>query len=520
MIRPWPRSLVGRTVLVLLLGVLVSNVIGVAVYSGERLDVLTSTRGRQIAEQVATAVATLNDAPEQDRRRLLRSMRQPGLRLFWSNRPYPMQDADGWRGRLIRKAFLAEFGTTETDRLRLSIGVPSGPPPFGGDGGDEDVPRQRGPRWRAQAVPALGVTELSMLVGSYRLDDGTWLNFAAPVATFRPFWATPFFLVILGTTALVLAISVWAVRRATAPLSMFGEAAERLGRDVNAPPLPARGPLEVERAALAFNLMQERLQKFIRDRTQMLAAISHDLRTPLTRLRLRAELIEDEEQRKKTVADVDEMQCMIEAALSFARNEAEVEKPAALDMAALLQTVCEEAADAGATAEYVGPAHAACFGRPTALKRAFANLVGNAITYGQRARVTLETASASSRGYDRGRRAGRAGRRAGPRVRTVLSARGITQPGHGRCRFGPCAGTRGDRRARRRCRARQSPGRRSVRHGHAAGRCERRSGGGSVAATRVVPGIPGRFHIDQRGNDCFLHPARAEANRVVSMFIS
>ena len=169
----------------------------------------------------------------------------------------------------------------------------------------------------------------------------------------------------------------------------------RLGRDVDAPPLRAHGPLEVERAALAFNLMQERLQKFIHDRTQMLAAISHDLRTPLTRLRLRAELIEDEELQRKTIADLEDMQRMIEATLSFARNEAEVEKPAALDLAALLQTVCEEAADAGVSVEYLGPAHAACFGRPTALKRAFANLVDNAVKYGERARVTLETASAS-----------------------------------------------------------------------------------------------------------------------------
>ena len=106
-----------------------------------------------------------------------------------------------------------------------------------------------------------GAPNLSVLVGSYRLDDGTWLNFAAPVATFRPFWTTPFFLVIVGTTALVLVISVWAVRRATAPLSMFGEAAERLGRDVNAPPLQVPDRSRSERAALAFNRMQERLQK-------------------------------------------------------------------------------------------------------------------------------------------------------------------------------------------------------------------------------------------------------------------
>ena len=395
MMRLWPRSLVGRTVFVLLLGVLVSNLVGIAVYSGERLDVLTSARGRQIAEQVVAAAAALQETPEYDRRRLLRSMRQPGLRLFWSTGPFTGEDTGGWRSRLIRNAFLAEFGSVESERLRLSIGPRYTPPPDADDRDDERPGRRHGQPRGVQPGSSPGAPDLSVLVGSYRLDDGSWLNFAAPVATFRPFWATPFFLVIVGTTALVLGVSVWAVRRAAAPLSMFGEAAERLGRNVDAPPLPVRGPLEVEQAALAFNLMQERLQKFIRDRTQMLAAISHDLRTPLTRLRLRAELIEDDEQQKKTIADLDDMQRMIEAALSFARNEANIEKPAALDLAALLQTVCEEAADAGASAKYLGPEHATCFARPTALKRAFANLVDNALKYGERARVTLETASAS-----------------------------------------------------------------------------------------------------------------------------
>jgi signal transduction histidine kinase len=301
----------------------------------------------------------------------------------------------GWRGWLIRKAFLSEFGVVEPGRLRLAV-APRYGPPAGADDPDNEWPgRRRGQPWGLQPGLWPGTPDLSILAGSYRLDDGSWLNFAAPVATFRPFWATPFFLVIVGTTALVLGISVWAVRRATAPLSMFGEAADRLGCDVNAPPLQVNGPFEVERAALAFNRMQERLQKFIRDRTQMLAAMSHDLRTPLTRLRLRAELIEDEEVQRKTIADLDDMQRMIEAVLSFARNEAEVEKPAALDLAALLQTVCEEATDVGATAEYLGPTHADCFGRPTALKRAFANLVDNGIKYGERARVTLEKACGS-----------------------------------------------------------------------------------------------------------------------------
>jgi signal transduction histidine kinase len=193
----------------------------------------------------------------------------------------------------------------------------------------------------------------------------------------------------LASTALVLAVSVWAVRRALQPLAMFAEAADRLGRDMDAPPLADAGPTEVRRAALAFNEMQQRLRAFVRDRTQMLAAMSHDLRTPLTRLRLRAELIEDEDEQRKTIADLDEMRSMIEGTLAFARDEAAAEKTVMLDLAVLLQTVCEAAVDAGDDATYAGPAHAACVGRPTALRRAFANLVDNAVKYGGRARVGL-----------------------------------------------------------------------------------------------------------------------------------
>ncbi|MBK8175534.1 MAG: HAMP domain-containing protein [Rhodospirillales bacterium] len=236
---------------------------------------------------------------------------------------------------------------------------------------------------------------MKLLVGSFRLDDASWLNFGAVVATVQPFWQTELFPLIVATTVLILMISLWAVNRAAQPLAMFADAAERLGRDVNAPPLSTQGPLEVERAAGAFNHMQERLQQFVRQRTQMLAAMSHDLRTPLTRMKLRAELIEDEEQQRKMIADLDEMQAMIEVALSFARDESAIEPPAALDLAVLLQTVCEEAADTGADADYAGPAHAECVGRPAALKRAFANLVDNALKYGGRARVTLAATATS-----------------------------------------------------------------------------------------------------------------------------
>lgn len=386
----WPRSLLGRTLLVLLLGVVASNLIGVAVYSGDRLDVLMRGRGRQVAEQVATAAAALEGAEPEERRRLARAMRQPGLRLFWADHPLVTESSSSAEGRMLREAFLGDLDVSP-EKLRLTLtrqppGEPEGLP-------DAEGPRQHGLQLHPPGPPPpMGAPKMRTLSGSLLLDDGSWLNFAAPIASFPPFWATPYFLVMLGSTAIILAVSIWAVRRAVQPLAMFADAAERLGRDVDASPLRDEGPREVRRAALAFNEMQRRLRAFVRDRTQMLAAISHDLRTPLTRLRLRAELIEDEDEQRKMIADLDAMGAMIDAALAFAREEAAGEKTVALDLAVLLQTVCEAAADAGGIVTYHGLAHVTCVGRPPALRRAITNLVDNALIYGGQARVGLELA--------------------------------------------------------------------------------------------------------------------------------
>ncbi|NQV46709.1 MAG: HAMP domain-containing protein [Rhodospirillaceae bacterium] len=190
-------------------------------------------------------------------------------------------------------------------------------------------------------------------------------------------------------TLLIIAISVWAVHRSTAPLALFAKASERLGRDVNAPPLPEDGPREVRRASRAFNEMQRRLRAYLDDRMQMLAAISHDLRTPITRMRLRAEFIADEEQQKKMLADLDQMEQMITATLAFARDEASAEPSILFDLAAMLESLIDDDCAAGANASYHGPETLIFTGRPIALKRAFQNLIDNAVKYGGRAAVTL-----------------------------------------------------------------------------------------------------------------------------------
>lgn len=384
--RLWPDTLVGRTVAVVLIVVVVTNLVGLAVYSGERSDMLVSARGRLIAERIARAAEQLAEAPEPERRRIVRRNERPGLRLVWARQAWVETEGADWRTRLIRAALQEELALDDDARLRLAIrrfgdieaGL-RGMPAFDGRGRHPRPPADRAGR----DLPP----DLPILLGSLALSDGTWLNFGTPFEAVRPVWATRFFPVIAVVTVVALAVSVWAVRRAARPLTTLAGAAERLGLDVDAPALAESGPREVRTASRAFNTMQRRLQRFVRDRTQMLAAISHDLRTPITRMRLRAEFVEEPVQREKMLADLAEMEAMIAATLAFARDDPARERPQPLDLGALLAAVCADAADAGADARYSGPQRLPFTGRAAALKRAFANLVDNAVTYGGSARV-------------------------------------------------------------------------------------------------------------------------------------
>lgn len=386
--RLWPVTLVGRTVAVVLIGVVVSNLIGLAVFMRERSDLLMGARGRALAERVAVATDWLEETPAAGRTHLPRGLRGPGFRFSWSPRPWVTEETHDWRIALIRDAILSEAGIQDAARLHLGLRRPGVNEP------DPQLFSSGRRRFRFPPPPDGNgpgrLHQADLLVGSLALPDGTWLNFAAFLAPVHPIWASRFFIVILGVTAVALATTAWAVRRASRPLTMLSAAAERLGLDVDAPSLAEEGPREVQTASRAFNTMQHRLQRFVRDRTQMLAAISHDLRTPITRLKLRAEFVEDEEQRRKMLGDLDDMEAMIAATLAFARDDPARERPQPLDLGALLEAVCSDVCDAGRDARYEGPARIPFNGRPAALKRAFANLVDNAVKYGTGAVVAAD----------------------------------------------------------------------------------------------------------------------------------
>ncbi len=195
------------------------------------------------------------------------------------------------------------------------------------------------------------------------------------------------------TTLLVAGLVLWATRRSIGHLPRFAIAAEALGRNVAAPELAETGPREVRRAAVAFNEMARRIRAYLDERTQMLAAVSHDIRTQLTRLAMRLEYVTDRNQQARAREDVAQMTRLLDSVLAFSREDRAEEPSISLDLATLLDTLADDARGLGHRAQYHGPIHCVIDGRPTALRRAFTNLIDNAVRYGSEADITLRAAN-------------------------------------------------------------------------------------------------------------------------------
>ena len=233
-------------------------------------------------------------------------------------------------------------------------------------------------------------TPAQLMVIQVQMSDGEWLRFVVDLAgNVAGFPFRPFAVRVGYASFMVWLLSIWTARRLAAPIAAFAKAADRLGRDADAAPLIENGPRELRMATRAFNQMQDRLQRLIRDRTQMLAAMSHDLRTPLTRMTLRSESIENPKVKGKMLADLEEMTSMIESSLTFAREDFNRETRTLVDLRALIENICEDAVDTGASVSCRIAEGVDLECRPQALRRAITNLVDNALKYGGAAHLTV-----------------------------------------------------------------------------------------------------------------------------------
>jgi signal transduction histidine kinase len=237
---------------------------------------------------------------------------------------------------------------------------------------------------------------MSGLTIDVRLQDGSWARFrAAPMHFPRPpmslLYSLGLMLVIVAAAALL------AIRSVTRPLRTLGAAARGLGEDLARPPIPEEGPREAREAVRAFNEMQARLRGMVDQRTRALSAMSHDLRTPITRLRLRSEMLEDQALRGKLQADLDDMQRLVDMTLDYLRGLKEAEPVRHVDVNGLAAGVADDFAATGRNIEVSGRAERPFEGRPLALRRALSNLLENALTYGGQAALRIEDSPGSLR---------------------------------------------------------------------------------------------------------------------------
>jgi signal transduction histidine kinase len=391
-----PDSIAGWVILVVITGLVASQVIAIAIHYDSRREAQTILEDVRIAERVVTLTRLISLIPSEQRPDIVRSVSRPSLIVTWEpNSAVDATDPANDKTQLLTDV-LAErqenvgLRSIQVDYVDAPIELPLG-------GGvintllNDDDKELRGTLRQALDQQLAGPT----FVISLQLADSTWLNFAAVDRATVPAWSHQSIALIAVMMIAVIALSVLGIRRLTAPLGTLAQAAERLGRDVNAPPLTERGASDVRKALRAFNDMQERIQRFVEDRTRMIAAISHDLRTPITRLRLRAEFVEDPEQQARMLADLDDMETMIHSTLSFAREEANPEPRRDVDLIALLRNICEDTPDVELSIDPAVTEPLLLDAQPVALRRGLCNLIDNALKYGQRARVGLSVSADS-----------------------------------------------------------------------------------------------------------------------------
>ncbi|TVR96917.1 MAG: HAMP domain-containing protein [Rhodospirillales bacterium] len=372
-------SLRGQTLTIVLAGLLVSHAIVMVLYLGDRDDALALTEAEDLADHIAAMTVLVSKLPSDMQAKVAKVSHGSLFRISVDRRSSVPPSPPERRMEALIEAALRDR-TARMGAVAAHVRVAEAPPML-----FREV-MQAGP---AVTAPG-GADRLLTLNASIQGPDGRWFNITTRLPERRTPWPAAVAYYTLAVTGLVLVMSVWMVGRVTRPLKVLAAAADGLGRDINRPPLKVNGPVEVARAARALNAMQQRLRRLIDNRTQMLAAISHDLRTPVTLLRLRAEMMSDPRGRERFLATLSEMDAMINALVAFARQSvAEHEVERAVDVAALLDSLCADRADAGLPVSCVPaePAIVPC--RPQELRRALTNIIDNAVAYGGGAKTRV-----------------------------------------------------------------------------------------------------------------------------------
>lgn len=341
-----PSGLIGRIFAILLLTILIEFGVSTLLYERASQFSVRDDEARRLAEHLVIARKLLAEQPQARRPRLAQELTTSRYEVRWMPvlpaglRTQPELD------RIYEQVMLWEPSLVSSElRLRLT----------------------------SQGRHAL-------IVGAVSLPDSSWLYFRTREQVHQADLGSARILLALAPALALILISGVLVRRMLLPMRRLAEAADRFGTG-GIEEVAEEGPKELRRVIGAFNRMQERIQRLIADRTQALAAVGHDMRTPLARLRLRADAIVDPDVHAAVETDIAEMEAMIGSLLAFLGGEGDMEAPTRVDLAVLCATIADDHADHGRDVEYDGPDHFELAVRPLMLKRALNNLVDNAMHY-------------------------------------------------------------------------------------------------------------------------------------------
>ncbi len=368
-----PRSLFGRIALILVGGLVAAQLFTTAIHISERDDLLLRTGLSRAAAGIGDVVRVLNSVSPAQRPRIMEAIADATLKLT--------------DGKQSADSSAAAEGETELHRVARDALALALDPGTQFRVIDAQPVNLNPDSWYAREF---GERTGMRIHAAILLGDGTWITVASTNPPRTSSWFTRLLRNLAIVDGVMLVLLFFAVRLVTKPLSVLAQAAEELGRNIERPPLPETGTVELSRASRALNTMQDRLKRYVDTRVKILAAMSHDLKTPITRMRLRAEMLDDAHIKAKFSKDLDELQQMVGSTLDYMRGLAEGgEAVQPIDVAALISSLKEDAEEAGHIVTICGDASSPVMGRAQALKRCLQNLIDNALAYGRRADITL-----------------------------------------------------------------------------------------------------------------------------------
>lgn len=369
--RPWPRTMKSRATLVLVFAFMLSHGISLAIYEANRDRTILLTEATDLANRIAGVVNLADVFPRDDRRQILAAAETQFLTMF----PAPEDLSD-------EKCQANEFSTRLSESLRQALA------------GINDV---RAEVCMRRVKPALLLGSRKPLHGydvlvTVSFPDNENAVFHAVLPEGESLIDDAVLLYLLSAILIALLLAWHLIRRTVAPLTALARAAESIGTNIDAAPLAEAGPQEVRSATRAFNDMQQRIQRLVHGQTELLGAMSHDLRSATTRLQLRTELLAEPREREGLIRVVTDMKQIVQSTIDFVRGVEPTESARRVDIAALVDSLCDDLAEEGYPISCTVPTHPfpmVC--RPAALRRALQNLIENAIKYGGEARVSTQS---------------------------------------------------------------------------------------------------------------------------------